>query len=1024
MSTVTDLRFMALRAKGYQGSTNDMLLRWLLDTSAIPGQYGPNIHSNSALIGGDLSGPVPGIPTPIFRDTFTDTAGTTLPNHTPDTGASWQQFGTNLVIRDGGYCEASSSGTGSGSPNYHGNNFIAGSTPGNPRRVEWSMSEANGGTSLVQGLFLFADAAGSNKVTFGLVGRVMQIQIWQGGSIQSTETIATLSEAPGLNAAFTWPFSVSYTDRVVTFTYGNPADPEVSVLRDFSALTGLGSNVGFVLRASGCKIYEIAYGAEGSVNKGQNPPTGHTIGFNTAPSYPALRQAGGGFNWVTNPQGLNGRTFLQYELQTQNPGLEVGGEYLFEAFIDSLLGGNTPAASWTGTSGVTILASNLQAGPQGTASRVFAKFRIDDPGYTLQVRVGTGVTTNRSESFRLRDPQLRRVFADPIPAPDDIRTLSDAWRYMLIGQTGLPSETYHRNDYWYELLGSLGYEGSLNDREYAFWEAGGDFSFTPPPGYGYGLLVGEREDQELYGFADDTKPDPIGDLVPRTWENPSDAVGRLTTNENSLIIFESREALQWGTADTVDIEIQDFREFTVTWNGVLDDYRATVAGVFDFLQSRTGSVLGVNITPNIVPPPASDFIWHDPLSDCSFTDDGAGNLSITVAAGQAHDIWSGINSAPRLRWEVEEDRDFNVQVACLTAFAGGPNIRTAGLLVEFPGPDTLLRMDVYIDASDRERAFAASIVDDSAGNYYAQNVTLNPPTLLRWERRGDEFTASYSLNGTNWVVTPTQTLARVPEFVSLWGGNAGNTPENLVEFTDFMFEYVDAPAYSHTMSSELIATGPNWGYQESGDWGALTPNTIDGLPGTISFLRSPDGQDVTYLRSTAGGVAGSQILVEFENGVTGTLNNAGADWSQNPNAELAGYIQAGFTDSPVNLTYLAPLGDTLAMTAEVVLDGAVGFEDIESEWQDNRIVQLAGQSWLIIKVVSASQGAGRVEVQLEGTTSASAELFTRLSIMSESGVFTLDTADATFVSGVNIWRWVQTGFEFAENEGYAVTFIE
>ena len=49
----------------------------------------------------------------------------------------------------------------------------------------------------------------------------------------------------------------------------------------------------------------------------------------------------------------------------------------------------------------------------------------------------------------------------------------DAWQEMLAAN----GFTYgQRNDSWYAFLGSLGYEGSLNDREMGFWGSGGTIS--------------------------------------------------------------------------------------------------------------------------------------------------------------------------------------------------------------------------------------------------------------------------------------------------------------------------------------------------------------------------------------------------------------------------------------------------------------------------------------------------------------------------------------------------------------------
>lgn len=50
--------------------------------------------------------------------------------------------------------------------------------------------------------------------------------------------------------------------------------------------------------------------------------------------------------------------------------------------------------------------------------------------------------------------------------------LADAWLEMLEAN-GIPAPA-NRTDGWYTLLGELGFtDGHINDREKAFWEAGG-----------------------------------------------------------------------------------------------------------------------------------------------------------------------------------------------------------------------------------------------------------------------------------------------------------------------------------------------------------------------------------------------------------------------------------------------------------------------------------------------------------------------------------------------------------------------
>lgn len=50
--------------------------------------------------------------------------------------------------------------------------------------------------------------------------------------------------------------------------------------------------------------------------------------------------------------------------------------------------------------------------------------------------------------------------------------LVDAWMEMLESQLGV-EYTGNRSDDWYTLLGNLGFTGARNDRETAFWVAGG-----------------------------------------------------------------------------------------------------------------------------------------------------------------------------------------------------------------------------------------------------------------------------------------------------------------------------------------------------------------------------------------------------------------------------------------------------------------------------------------------------------------------------------------------------------------------
>ena len=72
---------------------------------------------------------------------------------------------------------------------------------------------------------------------------------------------------------------------------------------------------------------ELAGGAP-STPGNSNPPTGHTIGFGTINSQP-LDNGHGTFNWQCNQEQADGRTFLAYEISTNNPDLQVGDKVKF-----------------------------------------------------------------------------------------------------------------------------------------------------------------------------------------------------------------------------------------------------------------------------------------------------------------------------------------------------------------------------------------------------------------------------------------------------------------------------------------------------------------------------------------------------------------------------------------------------------------------------------------------------------------------------------------------------------------------
>jgi hypothetical protein len=95
---------------------------------------------------------------------------------------------------------------------------------------------------------------------------------------------------------------------------------------------------------------------------------------------------------------------------------------------------------------------------------------VADGGTILDIVGGTnGTLTLGSGSWEDWPPPA----ASAVPLAD-AATIADAWEAALInGNTVAPfiGTAYHRSDWWYAYLGSLGYTGNMNDRELAYWEA-------------------------------------------------------------------------------------------------------------------------------------------------------------------------------------------------------------------------------------------------------------------------------------------------------------------------------------------------------------------------------------------------------------------------------------------------------------------------------------------------------------------------------------------------------------------------
>ena len=162
----------------------------------------------------------------------------------------------------------------------------------------------------------------------------------------------------------------------------------------------------------------------------------------------------------------------------------------------------------------------------------------------------------------------------------------------------------------------------------------------------------------------------------------------------------------------------------------------------------------------------------NPRGDGSATTDGTRAL-ISVGDGQDHDVWNGANNAARLM-EAAANQDFELEVK----FESQPTqaYQLQGVIVE-TSPGNYLRFDFYHDGATL-RVFAASFVSNGATVRHSQGIAAAPAggaLYMRVGRQGNQWTQSYSYNGTTWFAAASFSHAMTVNQIGVFAGNAGGT---------------------------------------------------------------------------------------------------------------------------------------------------------------------------------------------------------------------------------------------------------
>jgi hypothetical protein len=367
----------------------------------------------------------------------------------------------------------------------------------------------------------------------------------------------------------------------------------------------------------------------------------------------------------------------------------------------------------------------------------------------------------------------------------------------------------------------------------------------------------------------------------------------------------------------------------------------------------------INVYPNI-PVGSDDFnscelnpMWTfvDPLGDSAyevtgrFTDDAW--LQISVPAEVGHTLYPETNTdAPRMM-QPFDNTDFEIEVK----FESTVNelYQGQGILIEQEPNTNFMRFEFFANET-QIRFLAASIIDDTYTTHH--NITIAPagtsgPLYMRVARLGDQWTHSYSFNGTDWTTRQSFTREITVNNVGVYALNAPPSalPEKIPAFTA-QFDYFfftsdpiipeDGDRNTLTLStngdgsveanpegpyacfdSVSVTAIPNTGWEFanwSGDLsGSINPESIT-MDGSKSVTANFDAFEYTLTSN----VVGNGIVIKAPDQTTYHYNDiVTLTGESDPGWSFAGW--SGDVSSSDNPTDITIQGDT-NITATFALD--------------------------------------------------------------------------------------------------------
>jgi LmbE family N-acetylglucosaminyl deacetylase/regulation of enolase protein 1 (concanavalin A-like superfamily) len=179
---------------------------------------------------------------------------------------------------------------------------------------------------------------------------------------------------------------------------------------------------------------------------------------------------------------------------------------------------------------------------------------------------------------------------------------------------------------------------------------------------------------------------------------------------------------------------------------------------------------------------------------------------LALPAGISHDVWTGSDTMARLLQPAPND-DFELQIKYDSVV--GATYQMQGLMVEQDAND-LLRLEVHHEGTSTW-LFGAKVVNGVASPVVDSiSVPDGAPVYLRLRRKGDQWTLSYSTNGTTWLRNATFTHGMTVTAAGLMAGNAGGAPPAFQARADW-FHYTPPDRTPPVISAVTAAAGAGSG---------------------------------------------------------------------------------------------------------------------------------------------------------------------------------------------------------------------